>query len=266
MRPISFALVTLFSLICAFIGWTIYNSPQARATVVKYFENVMSDITVQQMPLNEAKKNLTDRLVAKNLTAGLPMFVRVFKEESQLEVWLQDGEHYQLLHSYPICKWSGNLGPKLKEGDHQSPEGFYQVSKKQLNPFSRHHLAFNIGFPNSYDKSLGRTGSYLMVHGGCSSIGCYAITDAYVDEIYSLMEAALNNGQKSVPIHIFPFRMYNKRLDQETKSQWIEFWRELKQGHDLFEVANVPPKVSQCNGHYRFNQSAGADCTQIVSW
>ncbi len=217
-------------------------------------------------PVKNAPKRLAARLAAHGLAAGQPVFVRIFKEESELEVWLQSADGYRLLHTYPICKWSGRLGPKLKEGDRQSPEGFYEVSRRQLNPHSRHHLAFNIGFPNAYDQWHGRTGTYLMVHGGCTSIGCYAVGDANVDEVYSLVAAAMKAGQSSVPVHIFPFRMTSQRLAREHDNQWFDYWANLKEGHDAFEATGSPPKVSHCAGEYRFNQSGGDGCALIAAW
>jgi murein L,D-transpeptidase YafK len=229
------------------------------------FQRRISIIFPNYDPVDAAPARLAGRLSSTRLVAGAPVYIRIFKEESQLEVWLEKDGRYQLLHTYAICKWSGKLGPKLAEGDRQSPEGFYEVTAKQLNPNSRHHLSFNIGFPNTYDRSHGRTGSYLMVHGGCSSIGCYAVTDSYVDEIYSLVKAALNDGQKSVPVHIFPFRMSRGRLAKEQNNQWHSFWMELKQGYDLFEARQTIPAITHCVGHYRFADASEHNCRQISS-
>ena len=164
----------------------------------------------------------------------------------------------------PICLWSGRLGPKLREGDRQAPEGFYAVSHKQLHPGSRHHLAFNLGFPNAYDRAHGRTGSYLMVHGGCSSIGCYAMTDGAVDDIYRIVEAALDGGQDHVPVHVFPFRMTPERLAAMAGEQWIGFWRNLKTGYDLFEKTGKPPPAFACGERYGFGPGTG--CRPIAGW
>ena len=131
----------------------------------------------------------------------------MFKQESELELWMKNGERMALFQTYPICRWSGRLGPKLKIGDKQAPEGFYRIGRAQLNPNSRWHRSFNIGFPNAFDRAHRRTGTYFMVHGGCSSAGCYAMTNAQVDDIYRLVEAALAKGQKAVDMHAFPFRM-----------------------------------------------------------
>ena len=149
--------------------------------------------------------SLQQQLSAKNLTYGSPIYIRIFKETSQLEVWIEnDTNQFSLFKSYPICDFSGELGPKQKQGDWQSPEGFYFVKPIQLNPWSRYHLSFNLGYPNQYDRSHGRTGSALMVHGNCVSIGCYAMTDPLINEIYSLASAALRNGQPFFRVHAFP--------------------------------------------------------------
>ena len=206
-------------------------------------------------------------------TAGLALgdhaHVRIYKREHKLELWMKRATDsgYAMFRDYDICTFSGELGPKLKEGDRQSPEGFYRVGLKQLNPNSRHHLSFNLGFPNAFDRQLGRTGSALMVHGGCSSIGCYAITDASVDEVYAVVEAALNRGQDAVDVHVFPFRMTASALAEEGGSTWAPFWRNLKAGYDLFETEGLPPRVGACLGEYRFGKDAeGPECAVIAAW
>ena len=196
-----------------------------------------------------------DRLLAqKGLRKGDEVFLRIFKRENVLELWMRPrgATRFILLKSWPICAWSGSLGPKLKEGDGQSPEGFYSVGLSSLNPNSRYHLSFNLGFPNAYDRAHGRTGSFLMVHGACVSVGCYAMTDAGIEEIYALVEAALRNGQKRVPVHIFPFRMTAENMRRHANDRWIAFWRNLKEGHDLFEKTSMPPRVRVRAGRYVF--------------
>ena len=195
---------------------------------------------------------LTAQLEAIGLELGAPAFIRIFKEESELEVWLQQGERFQLFKTYDICNFSGDLGPKLKEGDRQSPEGFYSVGRSAMNPNSSYHLSFNLGFPNAYDQLHKRTGSFLMVHGKCVSIGCYAMTDAGIEEIYLIVEAALSNGGKDVPVHAFPFRMTSERLIKEQDNAWFGYWANLKAGYDLFEVERVPPIVSVWGRQYEF--------------
>jgi len=188
-----------------------------------------------------------------------PIFIRIFKEESQLEVWKQrrDGK-YALLKTYSICKWSGILGPKVQEGDRQAPEGFYTVTPAQMNPQSNYYLSFNIGFPNAYDKALGRTGSNLMVHGACSSAGCYSMTDEAAGEIFALARDAFKGGQRAFQIQAFPFRMTPENLAKHRGDANMAFWKMLKVGYDHFEVTRQPPKVDVCEKRYVFDADAGA--------
>jgi len=199
---------------------------------------------------------LRARLDRAGVKPGVPIHLRIYKLESEIELWVEKGGRFERFATYPICMWSGRLGPKLKEGDRQAPEGFYTVSKEALNPNSRMHLSFNLGFPNVYDRSHGRTGSFLMVHGGCASIGCYAVTDGVVDEIWDFVTAALDNGQARIPVHAFPFRMTERNVRLRSGNQWSGFWADLKQGYDLFEQTKLPPKVSVCEGRYVFEDGS----------
>ena len=208
---------------------------------------------------------MKQRLAKTGLNEGAAAFIRIFKQEAELEVWLANGETFRKLHTYPICHHSGFLGPKRKEGDLQSPEGFYAVSAKQLNPNSSYYLSFNLGFPNAYDKALGRTGSYLMVHGNCVSIGCYAMTDDGISEIYQVVESALNGGQKSVPVHIFPFRLSDENVAKHADGPWVEFWANLKTGYKLFEESKIPPIAGVNGKRYVFNENIPAGRV-IVGW
>jgi murein L,D-transpeptidase YafK len=189
-------------------------------------------------------------MTAKGLKLGDPIFVRIFKEESQLELWVKNGTRFVLFKTYPVCKWSGTLGPKQAEGDWQSPEGFYSVSRGQMNPASQFHLAFNLGFPNAFDQAHGRTGSFLMVHGSCMSVGCYAMTNQGIEDIWLIADEALKGGQAAFDVHVFPFRPSPDVLAKHASSQWIDFWRELAKGYDRFEATHTPPPVSVVNGDY----------------
>ncbi len=191
-------------------------------------------------------------LAKKGLSFGSPVYIRIFKEEAELEVWLQHGARYELFKTYPVCALSGTLGPKEREGDAQSPEGFYSVTRPKLNPASHYHLAFDIGYPNAYDRSLGRTGSFIMVHGNCVSIGCFAMTDEGIEEIYSLADAALAKGQASFAVHVFPFRMTEDNTRRHASSTWAPFWSDLRIGYDAFEAKHVPPDVGVNGGRYIF--------------
>lgn len=200
------------------------------------------------------EESLKAALTEKGLEYGAPVFIRIFKQQAILQVWVAR-EDNTFLHfkDYDICTFSGELGPKLKEGDKQSPEGFYFVSPSRLNPSSRFHLSFNLGFPNQYDRHHGRTGSALMVHGNCVSIGCYAMTDPYINEIYALVQSALEQGQPFVRVHAFPFVMNDENMEKNRASDWYDFWLNLKTGYDHFEKHKKPPQVEVESGIYVFN-------------
>ncbi len=192
-------------------------------------------------------------LAIKGMRQEAPIFVRIFKEESELEIWKLKGGRFHLFRTYPICAWSGGLGPKVQTGDRQSPEGFYTVSRAQMNPHSLYHLAFNIGFPNAYDQSNGHTGSALMVHGDCKSVGCYAMTDAYIEEIYILAREAFNGGQTRFHVQALPFRMTAENMQKHRDSPWYPFWLKLKEGYDSFEMTGKPPVIKVCSKQYFVN-------------
>jgi len=194
---------------------------------------------------------LQDRLEARGFRFGAPAFIRIFKKEEVLEVWLQkDNGEYALFLDYPICIYSGELGPKTREGDKQSPEGFYTVGREAMNPNSQYHLSFNLGYPNAYDRAHGYSGSLLMVHGKCVSIGCYAMGDRQIEEIYTLVGAALQRGQPFVRVHAFPFRMTDANLAAYSEHRWYDFWRMLKPGYDYFERYHQPPEIDVIGGQY----------------
>lgn len=206
----------------------------------------------------KANKPVPKKLIASMKAQGMsltsPIMLRIFKQENTLEVWKRkDTGRYALLTSYDICKWSGKLGPKFKEGDRQAPEGFYRVNKHQMNPNSQYHLSFNMGFPNAYDRSHGRTGSHLMIHGACSSAGCYSMTDERVEEIYAMARDAFKGGQKAFQIQAYPFRMTPENMVGHRDHKYYQFWQMLKRGYDHFEITKVPPKVNVCERRYVFN-------------
>jgi murein L,D-transpeptidase YafK len=200
------------------------------------------------------------QMQALNMERTAPVLIRIYKEESTLEVWKQNQKgKFVLLSSYPICKFSGTLGPKIAQGDHQAPEGFYDITPSQMNPSSSEYLAFNTGFPNAYDRSLGRTGSFLMVHGGCRSVGCYAMTDSAMDEIYALVDEAFQAGQERVQLQAFPFRMTAQNLASHASDPNMPFWKMLKTGSDAFFATEQPPKVAVCDRRYVFNPAVESD-------
>ena len=193
----------------------------------------------------------------KNMDVSSPILVRAFKSESELEVWKKDRSgRYALLKTYPICKWSGDLGPKIREGDRQAPEGFYEITPGQMNPNSQFHLAFNLGYPNAFDRAHDRTGSHLMVHGDCSSRGCYAMTDEQIQEIFALGRESFFGGQKSFQVQAYPFRMTPANMAKHRNNPHMPFWRMLKEGNDHFELTRLEPKVDVCEKRYVFNAAA----------
>src|SRR5690242_17364776 len=206
----------------------------------------------------KANQPVSPKLVAamneKDMDLQSPILVRLFKTEAELEVWKQDRSgKFALLKTYPICRWSGDLGPKVREGDRQAPEGFYTITPGQLNPNSNYYLAFNTGYPNAFDRAWGRTGSELMVHGDCSSRGCYAMTDEQMVEIYALARESFFGGQKSFQFQAYPFRMTARNLARHRNSPHLAFWKMLKVGSDHFEVTHQQPKVDVCERRYVFD-------------
>jgi murein L,D-transpeptidase YafK len=190
----------------------------------------------------------------KGMTKEAPILLRIFKEESELEIWKKTtAGNYELLKKFPICKWSGELGPKIKTGDRQAPEGFYFIRPEQMNPHSSYHLAFNLGFPNEFDRAHNRTGAHLMVHGDCSSSGCYAMTDEQIAEIFALAREAFDGGQLAFQVQAFPFRMTAANLARHRNNPNVAFWRMLKEGSDHFEVTRQEPKIDVCAKRYIFN-------------
>ena len=215
---------------------------------------------------NNAKANqpVSPKLVAemseKNMDLQSPILVRLFKQEAELEVWKQDRSgRFALLKTYPICRWSGDLGPKVREGDRQAPEGFYSISPAQMNPQSAYYLSFNTGFPNAFDRALGRSGSELMVHGDCSSRGCYAMTDEQIAEIYSLGRESFFGGQHAFQFQAYPFRMTPINMARHRNNPNMPFWKMIKQGYDHFEVTRQEPKVDFCEKRYVFDAAKAPD-------
>ncbi len=211
--------------------------------------------TRSRAAIERVTPRLNRELRDEDLALGAPVFLRIFKQERTLEVWLAKGDEFTLFKEYEICCYSGDLGPKLRTGDLQSPEGFYFVPPGRLNPASQFHLSFDLGYPNAYDRAHGRTGSYLMVHGDCVSIGCYAMTDASIEEIYALVDGAFRGGQPFVRVHIFPFHMDAANLEAQASSPWADFWKNLKEGYDWFERCGRPPNVEVLEKRYVFSAS-----------
>jgi murein L,D-transpeptidase YafK len=224
---------------------------------------------VARVPLDAAAESeLERRLAAKGMKAGSPILIRIFKSEAELEVWVEVNERFELFATYPICNWSGVLGPKLSEGDKQSPEGLYTVGARQLHYSVRWRRALDLGFPNTFDRAFKRTGSDVLVHGGCTSTGCYAMTDPAMEEIFWLSEAALSRGQTQVQVHAFPFRMTAENVAIHAGREWDAFWANLKEAYDLFERTRAAPAVSVCSNRYVVGEGAAASeagCSPNVS-
>jgi murein L,D-transpeptidase YafK len=225
---------------------------------------------VYQLP-TRAMKELSPEMLAvlgqKGMPKESPILVRIFKEESELEVWKQDTTgRFELLKVYPICRWSGELGPKVREGDRQAPEGFYTITPALMNPNSSYYLAINTGFPNAYDKANGRSGAFLMIHGDCSSRGCYAMTDEQIGEIYSLARESFLGGQQSFQIQAYPFRMTAANLARHRTNPNMPFWRMIKEGNDHFEVTHMEPKVDVCDRHYLFDAQPPANGSKALAF
>ena len=210
---------------------------------------------------NKAEHPLPDKLVkkmkAQGMTTRSPILMRIFKEENTLEIWKQKPNgRYEIVTNYGICKWSGHLGPKFKEGDRQAPEGYYSIRKHQMNPNSSYYLSFNMGFPNRFDRAHGRTGSNLMVHGACSSAGCYSMTDEQVLEIFGFARDAFKGGQEAFQVQAFPFRLTPENMARYKDHKSFDFWNQIREGYDHFEITKRPPKVDVCEKRYVFNQTA----------
>src|SRR5215831_8830066 len=229
-----------------------------------------------QLVIERLAPTLERTLQARGLRYGAPIFLRVFKASQELEMWVQgsapvklgvgrkrkwppetlrrrrreEGVRFHRFRTYTICAYSGGLGPKQQEGDLQSPEGFYVVTPERLNPESNYDLSFDLGYPNAYDQAYGRTGDAVMIHGNCVSAGCYALSDADVEEVYALADAALRHGQPAFAVHIFPFRMSQTNLRRFRYTEWLPFWSNLKEGHDLFVKWRRPPQVMVQEGPY----------------
>ncbi len=190
----------------------------------------------------------------KKIKKGAQIYIRVFKLEKELELWAKKELTYVLLKTYPICRYSGKLGPKQRSGDKQAPEGIYVLTKKSLHPNSRYHLALNIQYPNRYDRRHKRTGSNIMIHGRCSSTGCFAMGDSQIEEIYKIVKETFDKGKKFIYVAIYPFRLNKKNLTLYKNTYWYDFWLNLKTGYDMFEETRVPPFVGIKNKRYVFQK------------
>ncbi len=257
---------------------SVFNA-SVRATAIAVVCGALAACTSMGLDTaNRAPPKLSSKVAASMSAKGMkpesPVLVRIFKQESELEVWKVDKTgNYALFKTYPMCRWSGKLGPKTKSGDRQAPEGFYHVSAGMLNPNSQYYVSFNLGYPNRLESALGYTGEALMVHGACSSSGCYAMTDQQVGEIYAIVDRALKGGQNQFQVQAYPFRMTTRNMAAYKNDPNFTFWKTLKEGYDYFELTKRQPKVSVCGRRYVFNSEfAGgepsdplASCPQTIN-
>ena len=213
-------------------------------------------------PIPQKTLTLMDDL---GTTASAPIIFRAYKKEAEFEVWKKksDGQ-YALLKTYPMCRWSGQLGPKKREGDRQVPEGFYAISPGQMNPNSNYYLSFNVGYPNAYDRAWDRGGGSIMVHGICSSAGCFSMTDEQIGEIYAIAREAFNGGQRQIQFQSYPFRMTTDNLAKFRYDPNIAFWKELKNGSDHFEVTKAEVPVTVCDRRYVFGAKSEGGCSRLI--
>lgn len=235
------------------IGWKSAIAVSALSLALAGCQDVLE--SVDNKAEYELPRQLVNKMKAQDQRVRAPIMMRIFKEEGVLEVWKSKASgRYALVKEYEICKWSGELGPKFKEGDRQAPEGYYHIKPYQMNPNSSYYLSFNMGFPNAYDRAHGRTGSHLMVHGACSSAGCYSMTDELMIEIYAFAREAHRGGQKAFQVQAYPFRMTAENMARHRDHEHYEYWEMIKVGYDHFELTKQPPKVDVCEGRYVFNQ------------
>lgn len=242
---------TCLALCAAWAGIAALSSSPVTAVPLTREQSLPTSPKADRL-MTQAAPRVQKELTRKGMRLGQPVFIRIFKLSKQLELWLYSRGKFRLFKTYPVCSYSGYVGPKLTEGDWQSPEGFYTVSGEQMNPKSRFHLSFNIGYPNRYDTERSRTGSAIMVHGSCVSQGCFAMGNNQIEEIYLLAYQAFLQGQEKLSIHIFPFHMTRKNLVKFRHSPWYGFWSNLAAGYNTFEQTRQVPTVSIAKGRYVF--------------
>jgi murein L,D-transpeptidase YafK len=248
---------TVLALCALCAAWTAFPPPSAAAAKDATDAPLSLQDTLPTTPkadrlMTQAEPRVKKELARKGMRLGQPVFMRIFKLSKQLELWLYSRGEFRLFKTYPVCNYSGYVGPKLAEGDWQSPEGFYTVSAEQMNPKSRFHLSFNIGYPNRYDAERSCTGSAIMVHGNCVSQGCFAMGNEQIEEIYLLAYQAFLQGQEQFSIHIFPFPMTRENLVKFRYSPWYDFWSNLTAGYNAFEQTRQVPTISTVRGRYVF--------------
>jgi murein L,D-transpeptidase YafK len=234
-----------------------YLSPPAKASALLGAAALLSaceDTSFSQRSLQPIPRETVALMEQIGTTKEAPVLIRAYKKEAELEIWkMRSDGRYVHLKTYPMCRWSGQLGPKVREGDRQVPEGFYSIGPGQLNPNSGYYLSFNVGYPNAYDRAWGRSGGAIMVHGACSSAGCFSMTDKQIAEIYAIARTSLYSGQRAIQMQSFPFKMTAENLAKHRLDPNIGFWRQLKEGSDHFEATGREPSVAVCGKRYVFD-------------
>jgi murein L,D-transpeptidase YafK len=243
IRCACWQVLLFFSMMSCTCGIFVSSAQAVNLPSTPQAENLMARI----------KPKFQQELQSRGFVLGQPIFIRIFKLPGILEVWMNKGKGFELFKSYRVCNYSGFPGPKTNEGDWQAPEGFYTVAAEQLNPKSGYHLAFDVGYPNEYDVAKRRSGSLIMVHGNCQSVGCFAMTDGRIEEIYFLAYEALKQGQQRFAVHIFPFALTASNLKKFSASPWIAFWQSLEPGYSAFEQSKQMPEITVQNGEYVVN-------------
>ncbi|MBI3650685.1 MAG: L,D-transpeptidase family protein [Acidobacteria bacterium] len=226
---------------------TMINTPSA----AQNFKAQQAKFARVQTAMEEKGEAVKSLFAAKNLDyPAKEIYLRVFKREGVLELWANHKGRYQLVKEYKICAASGELGPKRRQGDNQVPEGFYLIDR--FNPLSNFYLSLGVNYPNQADRIFGAGGNLggdIFIHGNCVSIGCVAITDDQIKELYLIAVEARAAGQMKIPVHIFPARMHPhgmKRLEREAAQHpalW-NFWRNLQGGYEVFETHHRLPVVT----------------------
>ncbi len=241
-----------FRIVCVLLGALAFCMAGFQdATAARRIERSSASIVAAREGL------LAAEFAAKGLKLGSPVFIRIYKQNSKMELWVQQGARYVLFKTYGICRWAGGLGPKMYEGDRQSPEGLYHISSEDLIVNPRWHRAMNINYPNQFDVVNGRGGSGILIHGKCGSVGCFAIQDANVEEVYDAVRAALHNGQSNIPVLALPFRFAKYAPTVEDTMNMNDFWSDLRRADLLFDRDRLPPVAYVCDGRYFFADRRG---------
>lgn len=198
---------------------------------------------------------LKKELSKENINGAFNMYITAYKSEGKLEIWLKNKpqKKYKLFKTYNFSAHSGTLGPKVKQGDLQTPEGFYNINV--FNPKSNYYLSLGINYPNNVDllrSGRENPGNDIYIHGDQVTIGCIPLTDEKIKEVYLLAVEARSNGQKHIPVHIFPFKMTEANLRKYTIQypKQIAFWKNLQPGYTYFEKHNTLPSIDQEKGSY----------------